>query len=801
MSDPERKPLGKAIRRSPWERSDLARLDEAAIEAARAFWHEHAPEGQEGLIDAEPTKDPASESHAIRIACAAQTLMTPWMGVGSKAKAAWEYLTKSRAYRAVASGLSLAASSVRSAVERVTGAGEDEARKLGEQIRDGVIDLPAWQTGMESVIHKAHAATGLVGAGGRHAATPKEIEAVRRRITDQFTWLEAFAIEIENGLPLDNKIPDRCSQYATAAVGTYEASRRKGDLSAGWSFERRILHSDVPCKSCTRYAERGWQPALVLPDVGEECECASRCKCTFERSQTDPRQRPVMSTRALEYVLTQPLLCTVEAAELAASIAARDGDPELVATRQGVQVQGAKSLAKRDGVSVLSVTGPISRYASMMEDICPVTSVESLAADLATAVADPSSRAILIDIDSPGGEAKGIAEFAGQIRAANAVKPVCAYVGGEGCSGAYWLAAAAGEVVVSPTAIVGSIGVVSGFKVKSERAGSKTYEFVSTKSPMKRPDPATDAGKASLQKRCDDLCEVFISQVATLRGVTTEKVENDFGRGGVLIGRAAVDAGMADSVGDFESTLARLSREERLGKPKPNEKPGKPAAANFSRGTSMAAKSLNPFKWLSNMYDANPEAVAQAMEEDPSLAAVINNAAVMAKSMGGTLKTEPAADEAAIRAKIEAEYAARARTAETATLAKFFGTQATAYIASQVKAGRLTPADGPIVSALYVELALADHAGPISTGEGKTADRLSLLTSLVDRKPAAAWTAEHVGADGKVVGADGKVREGMTVLNQVRDDGQPKVNADRVLTMLAATPEGRAELARRAAAK
>lgn len=781
MSEPEPVPLGKAIRRSPWERADLARLDDAAIEAGRAFWHDHAPEGQEGLIDAEPINQGSGTAGAIG---------DSWhVSVGPLErglKGAWQYLTKSRAYRAVASGLTLAASAVRSAVERVTGAGEGEARELGERVRDGKIDLPAWQTGMEAVIRKAHAAAGLVGAGGRHAATPKELDAIERRVLDQLTWLEAFAIEIEAGLPLDNKIPDRCSQYATAAIGTYEASRRKGDLSAGWSWERRILHSVVPCAQCTRYAERGWQPALVLPDVGEECECASRCKCTFERSQTDPRRRPVMATRALEYLFDHPLLCTVETARTVETVLAREGDIDLaVARREAAKLDGSAKSTIRDGVAVIPIRGPISRYGMMMEDISPLTSDEAIKDDLDEAVRNPAVRAILLSIDSPGGEVNGTAEHSGYIRAADAVKPVVAYVGGQASSKAFWYAASAGEVVCSPTAQLGSVGVVFSGKRRSANQAKSEWVMVSDDSPMKRVDVDTDEGKAEMMKTVNAVCSVFISQVATLRGVSPEKVKSDFGRGGVLVGQAAVDAGMADSVGDFESTLARLSRGERLGKPKP--KPGKPAAADTPRGK----QTMNPFKILASLYKTDPDkvnaAIAESGDEGNPFAAVL--------AQGQVLKTETGVDADAVEKQIEARAQAKADAAVRVTLAKSFATYADAFVLAMTKAEKLAVPDGPAVKALYVELALADHSGPLAVAEGKTTDRLSVLTSLINGKASGGFTKEHVGADGKV-------KEGMQVLPHVNgDDNKPKVDADRVLTMLSATPEGQAELARRAKAQ
>jgi len=86
----------------------------------------------------------------------------------------------------------------------------------------------------------------------------------------------------------------------------------------------------------------------------------------------------------------------------------------------------------------------------------------------------------------------------------------------------------------------------------------KTHEIVSSVSPNKRPDPATDVGRGQIQALVDELAGIFVGAVARNRGVTAEDVVQKFGRGGLLVGSSAVKAGMADSVGSFESEVMGL---------------------------------------------------------------------------------------------------------------------------------------------------------------------------------------------------------------------------------------------------
>lgn len=242
-------------------------------------------------------------------------------------------------------------------------------------------------------------------------------------------------------------------------------------------------------------------------------------------------------------------------------VAHREGEGvEALSTRLGRPLDNARDVQVRDGVAIIPVMGPLFTRADMLDQVSGATSYEALARDLQAALDDPSVGAILLDVDSPGGQVHGVAELAQQIRAAAEVKPVEAYVGGVGASAAYWLASAAQQVTVSPTSELGSIGVAAAYHVpSSEGPRGRTYQFVSSQSPHKRPDPATEAGRGKLQTLVDRLASEFVGAVAANRRVTVEAVLERFGQGGVEVGTDAVALGMADAVGSFESVLSRLA--------------------------------------------------------------------------------------------------------------------------------------------------------------------------------------------------------------------------------------------------
>lgn len=265
---------------------------------------------------------------------------------------------------------------------------------------------------------------------------------------------------------------------------------------------------------------------------------------------------------ALDAILSTPWAIKPEWLRTITDIAMRQGEgPEALQARMGRPLDNARSVTVRDGVAIVPVTGPIFPRANMMTEMSGATSLALLATDLRAALDDPNVSAVVIDIDSPGGVAFGVQEMADMVYAARQEKPVVAYVSGMAASAAYWLASAAGEVVINASGLAGSIGVVMGMQIQEgpDQNGYRDIELVSSHAPNKRPDPRTDEGLAEIQTLLDGLEAEFIGAVARNRGVSADAVVKQFGAGGIKVGIGAVNAGMADRVGTMEQVLAELA--------------------------------------------------------------------------------------------------------------------------------------------------------------------------------------------------------------------------------------------------
>lgn len=228
-------------------------------------------------------------------------------------------------------------------------------------------------------------------------------------------------------------------------------------------------------------------------------------------------------------------------------------------------LEGAFTTGKHGNTAIIPIVGVIRpRPSFSIFDFFggSSTNLVSLLHDLKLALNDPGVENILLNIDSPGGLASGVAEASEIFREAAGVKNMVAYTSDMMASAAYWLGAAADTIVTSPTALVGSIGVrttVVDWSAVDAKYGLKEYHIVNRDSPLKGIAPSSEKGREMIQSQVDQLAEIFLDTMADYRGVDRETVNKDFGRGDVLLGASAVENGLADSVGSFEKVLASLN--------------------------------------------------------------------------------------------------------------------------------------------------------------------------------------------------------------------------------------------------
>ncbi len=213
-------------------------------------------------------------------------------------------------------------------------------------------------------------------------------------------------------------------------------------------------------------------------------------------------------------------------------------------------------------IAVIPIHGTLVRRTVGLEAESGLASYTAIGDQLDAALADPGIAAILLDVDSPGGESGGVFDLADRIRAVAAVKPVWAVANDMAFSAAYALACAASRVFVSRTGGVGSIGVIAMHvdqSVKDARDGVRyTAVFAGARKNDLNPHaPITDEAQGQLQAEVSRLYGLFVATVARYRGITTDAVTAT--EAGLFFGQDAVAVGLADDVGTFDDALAQLT--------------------------------------------------------------------------------------------------------------------------------------------------------------------------------------------------------------------------------------------------
>lgn len=210
------------------------------------------------------------------------------------------------------------------------------------------------------------------------------------------------------------------------------------------------------------------------------------------------------------------------------------------------------------GIALIPVYGTLVRRSLGLDAASGLTSYGQVAAMLDAALVDASITGILLDIDSPGGEAGGVFELAQRVRAANAVKPVWAVASDSAFSAAYAIASAASRIYVSQTGGVGSIGVIAMHVDQTARDAQDGYRFTAVTAGARKNDfsphePLDPDAYALLQAEVDRLYGLFVDHVATMRGLDAAAVRAT--EAGLYFGPNAISVGLADRLGTTESAL------------------------------------------------------------------------------------------------------------------------------------------------------------------------------------------------------------------------------------------------------
>lgn len=328
-----------------------------------------------------------------------------------------------------------------------------------------------------------------------------------------------------------------------------------------------------------------------------------------------------MSTllRIADRVLGQPLLISPEkamviydvlAGRLGASVleaGAADGEGVLL-DGLGRPVPGAyrdaatrrwtgerlPSISVSKGVAHITIDGSLVNRGAYVGASSGLISYEGLYTQLTEAEGRDDVTSILLDLNSPGGEAGGMFALAAKVRDVAAKKMVIAFVNDLAASAAYGIAASASQIVISPSSIVGSIGVVLLHMDRSDQLAKAGMKPTLIHAGAHKVDgnpfgPLPDGVRSDLQTHVENIYGLFLDTVAAGRGAKLTKKAARATEARVFMGQEAVSLGLADGMASFEETMSALQKGRKVQFPQAKPQGGRTRMSTENEGAALAA--------------------------------------------------------------------------------------------------------------------------------------------------------------------------------------------------------------------
>ncbi len=214
-----------------------------------------------------------------------------------------------------------------------------------------------------------------------------------------------------------------------------------------------------------------------------------------------------------------------------------------------------------NGVAVIPIYGTLVKRSTGMDAISGMTSYQDIRSQIEIAMADPQCKALLFDIDSPGGESAGMFELSDYIYSLRGEKPMVSVSNDSMYSAAIGIGSAADECYITSVGGAGSIGVYMLHTDQSEFDEMRGVKYTYIKSGAHKTEgnphePLSDAALASAQAEVDRQRDMFVDLVARNRGMASQKVFDTEAQ--CYYGPDAVNMGLCNHVGSLDQAMDDL---------------------------------------------------------------------------------------------------------------------------------------------------------------------------------------------------------------------------------------------------
>jgi signal peptide peptidase SppA len=218
-----------------------------------------------------------------------------------------------------------------------------------------------------------------------------------------------------------------------------------------------------------------------------------------------------------------------------------------------------------DGMATVEIAGPIVAGLPWFAEQFGYARPELIREQLEYAATNPAVKAIVLDIDSPGGTVTGTPELASFVQEVGATKPIYAFTSGLCCSAAYWIAAPSRAILATPSSEVGSIGVYVAHQDMSALARAmgivvNVFRSGKYKGAGVPGTSLSEAQSAEIQAKVDSLAALFKSFVTEHRpGMNEETMQGQTFMGYKSAGVRLID-GLVGDIKEAKKVFAQLDK-------------------------------------------------------------------------------------------------------------------------------------------------------------------------------------------------------------------------------------------------
>lgn len=209
------------------------------------------------------------------------------------------------------------------------------------------------------------------------------------------------------------------------------------------------------------------------------------------------------------------------------------------------------SYEMREGIAVIPIHGLLTKRPEAFSSVFGTTSYEEIYDAIMQAQNDEQVKAILLDVDSPGGEVSGLFDLVDFIYNARDVKPIYSMANDSTFSAAYAIASATSKIFINRTSGVGSVGVIATHVDVSEADKKDGIKYTTVfagdkKNDLSPHEPLTSGAIVDLQNEVNRLYEMFVKTVARNRKISMKAVRST--QAATYFGSNAIDVGFADEI-------------------------------------------------------------------------------------------------------------------------------------------------------------------------------------------------------------------------------------------------------------